>query len=70
MTEPPPAERDTLIECPTCGGDTRRECDLCQGVGAVSAAVAGGWLFEKARKRFTTQELHAAGFARPPKAGT
>lgn len=65
MTDAPPPERDTLIECPACGGDTRRECDLCLGVGATSAAVAAGWLFEKARKRFTTRELAAAGFRRP-----
>lgn len=60
---------DTLIECPACGGDTRRECDLCDGAGVVSPVVAARWCFQKARRIFTTGQLRSLGVERPPLPG-
>jgi len=43
-------EDETRVSCPACGGDTRRECQFCEGAGSVTAARSAAWRFERAAR--------------------
>ena len=59
-------EDATRVTCPACGGDTRRDCSLCEGHGSVTAAVAAVWRFERAGRIAKGSGEHRVGRVKAP----